>query len=42
MVDKKLFIIYCGIGRVKFLLISQNAKITSCVLEKSLVILLGL
>ena len=35
MVDQKLFTIYCRIWRVKFLLISQNAKvITLYVLEK--------
>ena len=35
MVDQKIFIIYCKIWRVKFLLISQNAKIiTSHVLDK--------
>ena len=35
MVDQKIFIIYCKIWRVKFLLISQNAKIiTLHVLDK--------
>ena len=35
MIDQKLFTIYCKIWRVKFLLISQNAKvITLYVLEK--------
>ena len=42
MVDQKIFIIYCKIWQVKFVLISQNAKmITLYALVKSLVILLG-
>ena len=42
MVDQKIFIIYCKIWQMKFLLISQNAKmITLYVLEKSFMILLG-